>query len=175
MKNEGKYLLLDGGMVITVNEGRQVYREGAVLICEDHIEAVGKREEIQQLVREKALHPQVLDTSNSVVMPGLVCNHTHLFQSLYRGLGENLTVQDWCCKMIFPMSKCMGEEEAYVSGLLAQMELLRTGTTTFADSHYIHQDVRAMDGLAASVKEMGTRGVLVRATQSIPYSPSFPT
>ena len=42
--------------------------------------------------------------------------------------------------MIFPLSTFMGEEEAYLAGLLAQMELIHTDSTCFADSHYIHVD-----------------------------------
>lgn len=168
------YKLLDGGMIITMDEARHVFKNGAVLIKDNIISKIGTCEEINKYVYENNIEPQIIDTKSSVVMPGLVCNHTHLFQSLYRGLGENLSVLDWCVKMIFPMSKYMGEEEAYAAGMLAQMELIRTGTTTFADSHYIHVDKRAMDGLAESVKQMGSRGVLVRATQSIPFNPSFP-
>ncbi len=170
-----KLLLLDGGMVITVDAQRRVLRDGAVLLQGNKIAFVGEREAAHQLIKKQNLHPEILDTSESVIMPGLVCCHTHLFQSLYRGLGDNLSVLDWCVNMIFPLSQYLGEEESYIAGLLAQMELIRTGTTTFADSHYIHKGKRAMDGLAKSVKEMGSRGVLVRAVQSIPFSPSFPT
>ena len=115
-----------------------------------------------------------MDYKDSVIIPGLVCNHTHLFQILFRGLGENLTVSDWVTDMIFPLSTFMGEEEAYLAGLLAQMELIRTGSTCFADSHYIHVDKKSIDGLAKSVEETGMRGMLVRATQNIKFSPLVP-
>ena len=171
--DKNRYLLLDGGVVITVDGQRRVYRDGSVLIRNNLIEKVGTNDEVHQYLREHPAEYERIDTKDSVVMPGLVNCHTHLFQSLYRGLGDNLSVTDWCIHMIFPLSKYMGEEEAYISGLLAQMEFIRTGSTTFADSHYIHNDKRAMDGLAGSVKEMGTRGVLVRAVQNISF-PGFP-
>lgn len=172
--NKEKYILVDGGLVFTMNGTRDVINDGAVLIKGNIIETIGKSEEVNKFILENNIEPEVVDAKNSAVMPGLVCNHTHLFQILFRGLGENLTVSDWVTNMIFPLSLHMGEEEAYIAGLLAQIELIRTGSTCFADSHYINADKRAMDGLAASVKDTGMRGMLVRATQNMKFSPLVP-
>lgn len=169
-----KYTLINGGMVFTMNETRDVISDGAVLIKGNIIEYVGKREEANKYIEKNDIKPEIVDAKNSAVIPGLVCNHTHLFQILYRGLGENLPVSDWVTNMIFPLSLYMGEEEAHLAGMLAQIELIRTGSTTFADSHYINADKRAMDGLTESVKETGMRGMLVRATQSMKFSPLVP-
>lgn len=168
------YILVKGGLVFTMNETRDVIDNGAVLIKGNVLETIGKEEEVDKYIYENNIKPEVVDAKNSAVIPGLVCNHTHLFQILFRGLGENLTVSDWVTNMIFPLSMHMGEEESYIAGLLAQMELIRTGSTVFADSHYINVDKRAMDGIAQSVKETGMRGMLVRATQNIKFSPLVP-
>lgn len=172
--SKGKHILINGGLVFTMNETRDVIDGGAVLIKDNIIEKVGKKAKVEEFVAKHNIEAEIIDCEDSVIMPGLVCNHTHLFQVLYRGLGENLTVSDWVTNMIFPLSTYMGEEEAYLAGLLAQMELIRTGTTCFADSHYIHVDKRSMDGLAKSVEETGMRGMLVRATQNIKFSPLVP-
>lgn len=170
-----KYVLLGGGTVITMNPTRDVVSDGSVLIHNDLIEKVGKKEDIDKYLMEEKIRPEIIDTSTSVVMPGLVCNHTHLFQCIYRGLGENFMVNNWVAKLIFPMSLQMGEEEAYYSGMLSQMEMIRTGTTCFADSHYVHKSKRCMDGLAKSVEDTGMRGMLVRATQNVRSFEIFPT
>ena len=170
-----KYILLDGGTVITMNQTRDVISDGAVLIENDRIIKVGKKSQVEQYVFERRLGPERLHTGDSVVMPGLVCNHTHLFQAIMRGLGENFMVNNWVAKLIFPMSLQMGEEEAYYSAMLAQMEMLRTGSTCFADSHYVNKDKRCMDGLARAVKDCGMRGMLVRATQNVRAFEIFPT
>jgi 5-methylthioadenosine/S-adenosylhomocysteine deaminase len=166
-----KPLLVDGGYTITVNPAGDVFKEGAVLIRENSIEDVGPRSEVLKRLGETKVDR--IDASHSIVMPGLVSSHTHLFQNIFRGLADDLTVEEWVTQMIFPLSRYLDEEASYASALLGILEMIRTGTTCFGDSHYIHQDRKCMDGLARAVKESGIRGLLARSTQDMNVPDDF--
>jgi 5-methylthioadenosine/S-adenosylhomocysteine deaminase len=166
---EPRYVL-EAGTLITMDTDRGVIEDAALVIDDHKIADIGSRRVVWDRLEaaEEGSGPPmpVLNARDSIVMPGLVSCHTHLFQTLFRGLADDMTVEDWFLRMVLPMSRHLGEEESFVAAQLAIVEMIRTGTTCFADSHYIHVDKRAMDGVARAVKESGIRGLLVRATQN---------
>jgi 5-methylthioadenosine/S-adenosylhomocysteine deaminase len=153
-------LVLDGGSVVTVDSERRVFSSGAIAIDGDAIVAVGRREDVAAEWRGR----RVIDTSNSLVFPGLVCTHSHAFQVLYRGLGDDLELFGWLSDMIYPLSAHLGAEEAYNSTLLCAMDLMKAGSTTLADSFYIHVDPDAFDAVCHAASDSGIRALLGRAS-----------
>ncbi len=153
-------LLLDGGTVITMDEGRTVFTTGALAIEGDRIVAVGPRSRI----RRSFAADRVIDTTDAIVLPGLVCTHSHGFQVLYRGLGDDLELFAWLRRMIYPLSGLLGATETYWATLLCCMDLMKTGTTTFADSFYIHVDADAYPAACRAATDSGIRAVMGRAS-----------
>lgn len=153
-------LLITNGRVITMDPERRVITNGAVLIDGNKIKDIGKTNELIQL------YPgvEILDVRDNIVMPGLVNVHTHLFQSLFRGLGDDLNLTEWITLCIYPLSRQLFRQEAGQGALLNSLEMIKTGTTTFADSHYINIDKGCNDAIAEAIEKIGIRGVLGRAS-----------
>ena len=152
-------LLVRGGTVVTMNGAREVIEDGAVAIDGTTIAAVGPRLEIERAYAAK----ESIDASGSVVIPGLVNAHTHTFQNLYKGLGDDMPVLEWIVRMIFPLSAHLRREEAATGAELACLEMIRSGVTCFTDSFYIHHDPEAVLGVAQAVESSGLRALVARA------------
>jgi len=166
------YKLIKAQTILTMNPENEVIEDGLLVMKGDRIEALGKWADLEsQYVKEDS---QVLDYPHGILMPGLVTTHTHLFQRLMIGIGSNLCLDDWVTKVIFPLGLAMGREETYVSAKLNMLEMLRTGTTCFADSHYMVQEKDSIDGVADAIEETGIRGMIVRATQEYKFHPDVP-
>jgi 5-methylthioadenosine/S-adenosylhomocysteine deaminase len=153
-------LLVSGGAVVTMNPQRQVFVDGAVAVDGDAIVAVGDRREIEAAITAD----QVVDAGGSAVIPGLVNAHTHGFQSLYRGLGDDLPVFEWLRRMIYPLSSHLRAPDAFIGTQLACLEMIKGGVTTFADSFYVIQDPESVYQVAEAVGQSGIRGVIGRAS-----------
>lgn len=144
-------LVVTGGTVVTVDAARHVLAPGAVAIDGTSIVAVGPAREIAD--RYEA--GETIDASGMVVMPGLVNTHTHAPMVMYRGLADDLALMDWLQKYIFPAeAKTVSPEMVRIGTRLAALEMIQSGTTTFADMYYFEEEV----GRAA--KAAGLRGVL---------------
>ena len=152
-------LLITNGRIVTMDAERRVIRHGAVLIEGNRIKDIGQNAELL------ARYPDVerLDAADNTVMPGLINTHTHLFQSLFRGLGDDLSLTDWITKCIYPLSTQLMRRESKIGALLNELEMIKTGTTTFNDSHYINIDKHCHDAIAEATEEIGMRGIIGRA------------
>jgi 5-methylthioadenosine/S-adenosylhomocysteine deaminase len=99
---------------------------------------------------------KVIDGSGKLVMPGLVNCHTHAHMSAFRNYADDLSFEDWLFKKIIPAEDALKPEEAYWCNMLSCLEMIKTGTTCFADMHmFKHQSVRA-------ATESGMRAVICR-------------
>jgi 5-methylthioadenosine/S-adenosylhomocysteine deaminase len=163
-------ILIKNGYVITMDDYRTVYTNGGVVIDGQKIIEVGKSEDLEK----KYPYTQIINARGKAVLPGLINTHTHLFQTLYRGLGDDMTLADWLAKMIWPLSYHLGKEESHVATLLSSAEMIRNGVTTFVDSHYIHRDKLCIDRIVEAADEIGIRGVIGRTTiNAAPAPESF--
>ena len=144
-------LVITGGTVVTVDASRRVLAPGAVAIDGAAIVAVGTPAEIASRFDAK----ETIDAAGTVVMPGLVNTHTHAPMVMYRGLADDLSLMDWLQKYIFPAeARTVSPAMVRVGTRLAALEMIQSGTTTFADMYYFEEEV----GRAA--KAAGLRGVL---------------
>ena len=99
---------------------------------------------------------EVIDGKDRLVIPGLINAHTHSYMSLMRNCADDLPFMDWLFSRVSPIEERMSGEDAYWGSLLSQIEMIRSGTTTFNDMQMnIHQTTRA-------VKESGMRAVICR-------------
>src|SRR5437868_3715693 len=144
-------LLITGGTVVTMAAGRAIIIDGAVAITADTIIAVGPRAEIESKYDAK----QTINATNHLILPGFINGHTHVPMTLFRGLHDDVTLNDWMYKYIFPAeAKNVNEEFVRWGTRLAAAEQIRSGVTTFADMYYFE------DAVAEETKAAGMRGVL---------------
>ena len=137
--------------VITEDPRHRVIENGAVAIRGDRIVAVGTKAEIDARFQPK----QRLDRPDAILAPGLINTHTHAAMSLFRGIADDLKLQDWLEKFIFPAeAKNVSPEFVRWGTRLGCLEMLLGGTTTFTDMYYFE------DVVAEVAKEAGMRGVL---------------
>lgn len=140
-----------GRYVITMDARHRVIENGAVAVRGNRIAAVGSKAEID--ARFQPTHR--LDRPSAILAPGLINTHTHAAMSLLRGLADDLNLQEWLNKFIFPAeSKNLSREYVRWGTRLGVLEMLLGGTTTFTDMYYFE------DAVAEVSKEAGMRGVL---------------
>jgi 5-methylthioadenosine/S-adenosylhomocysteine deaminase len=144
-------IIVSGGTVVTMDGTRTIYEDGAVAIVTDTIAAVGPRAEIER----SYLPRQTIDARGRLVLPGFINGHTHAPMTLLRGLHDDVTLDDWLRKYIFP-AEAKNVDEPFVrwGTRLAAAEQIRSGVTTFADMYYFE------DAVAEETKSAGMRGVL---------------
>jgi len=144
-------LLITRGLIVTMNAPRTIYDDGAVAIKGDSIVAVGPRSEIES----QYAAAETIDAAGMLVLPGFINGHTHVPMTLFRGLHDDVTLDDWLRKYIFPAeAKNVTEEFVRWGTRLAAAEQIRAGVTTFADMYYFE------DAVAEETKAAGMRGVL---------------
>src|ERR1700716_1702977 len=143
--------IITGGAVVTMDGQRHIYDDGAVVVAGDTIVAVGPRTELEARYESR----QTIDAKNTLVLPGFINGHTHVPMTLFRGLHDDVTLNDWLYKYIFPAeAKNVTEEFVRWGTRLAMAEQIRSGVTTFADMYYFE------DAVADETKAAGMRGVL---------------
>jgi 5-methylthioadenosine/S-adenosylhomocysteine deaminase len=144
-------LLVTGGTVVTMDAQKRVIEDGAVAVRGDSIIAVGSRAEIEAQFDAA----KIIDARGTLILPGLINGHAHAAMSLFRGIADDLALDDWLQKYIFPAEARNVTEDFVTWGTrLGVLEMLRGGITTYADMYYFE------DVVARATKEAGMRGVL---------------
>jgi 5-methylthioadenosine/S-adenosylhomocysteine deaminase len=153
--------IVTGGAIVTVDAGRHIYNPGALAIDGTTIVAVGAASDIA--ARFKA--SQQIDAAGSIVIPGLINAHEHAPMVLYRGLADDLRLQDWLEKYIFPAeAKTVSREMVRIGTRLAVLEMIQSGTTAYADMYYFEEEI------ARVTKAAGMRGVLGQTIIQFPVA-----
>jgi len=144
-------LVVTNGTVVTVDGNRRIIERGAVAIDGRDIVDVGTSATIAAKYRGRVS----IDAAGSVVMPGLINTHTHAPMVLFRGLADDLALMDWLQKYIFPAeAKTVSPEFVRAGTRLAALEMIESGTTTYADMYYFEEEI------GRATKAAGLRGVL---------------
>jgi 5-methylthioadenosine/S-adenosylhomocysteine deaminase len=144
-------LILTGGTVITIDAAHRVIPHGGVAVDGTDIVAVDTAE----AVATGFIGREVVDTTDDIVLPGLVNTHGHAPMVLYRGLADDLALMDWLQRYIFPAeAKTVSPEMVRVGTKLAALEMIQSGTTAFTDMYYFEEEI------ARTARDAGLRGVL---------------
>src|SRR5213075_1026838 len=147
--------------IVTMDSSRRVIENGAIAVSGGKILAVGPRAEIE---RQYAA-AQTIEARDRLIIPGLINGHTHIPMTLFRGLADDLDLQEWLTKYIFPAeAKNVTEEFVRVGTRLGLAEMLRGGTTTYCDMYYFE------DAIADESKKAGVRGVLGETVIQFPVA-----
>lgn len=154
-------LVVVGRAVITQNVSRRVLSPGAVAINGNAIVGVGSPEAIAAQYRAA----QTISAPDQIILPGLINTHTHAPMVMYRGLADDLALMDWLNKYIFPAeAKTVSPEMVRIGTRLANLEMIESGTTTYADMYYFEEEV------ARATREAGLRGVLGQTVIQFPVA-----
>jgi cytosine/adenosine deaminase-related metal-dependent hydrolase len=155
-------VLIKGGVVVTMNSQRRVFRDGAVLIDKGVISQVGKAVDVKPERRAEF----EIDAKGKVVLPGLVDTHVHLAQALIRGSADDTSLIDWLQKFVWPLQGNFDGQDGKVSAELCMLEMIKAGTTTFLES-LLHSRY-GFDGIAEVVDRAGMRGFLSKTVMGLP-------
>lgn len=144
-------ILIVGGTIVTMDDERRIIENGAIAITKGKIDIMGTRRIVTQNVRAR----QTIDATGKVIIPGLINTHTHVPMTLFRGISDDLDLNDWLTQYIFP-AEAKNVDEAFVRAgtRLGLAEMIRGGTTTYCDMYYFE------DAIANETKKAGVRGVL---------------
>ncbi len=99
---------------------------------------------------------EVEDLDGILIMPGLVHTHTHAGMTLFRGVAEDVDLNDWLFKYIFPREDKLTEKDVYIGSLVGFMEMVKHGITTFVDMYFYE------DAIYQAAKDIGIRGIVAR-------------
>lgn len=132
---------------------KKIIRQGAVAIEENTIVDVGKTSELK---RKYGRGYEKIDAKGKIVMPGLINTHQHAAMSLLRGYADDLPLQEWLEKWIWPIEKHMTPHDIYVGALLTAVESIMGGTTTVNTMYHYTSE----ENEAKAFADAGLRGVV---------------
>jgi 5-methylthioadenosine/S-adenosylhomocysteine deaminase len=144
-------LIITNGTVVSMDADGRVLSPGAVAIDGTDIVGVGSPDAIAKQFKGR----DTIEAWGSVVMPGLINTHTHAPMVMYRGLADDLALMEWLQKYIFPAeARTVSPEFVRAGTRLAVLEMIQSGTTTYADMYYFEEEI------GRETKAAGMRAVL---------------
>src|SRR5688572_28971727 len=154
-------LVIVNGTVVTMDGAGRVIANGGVAVDGSDIVAVDTAEAIER----QFAGAERLDAAGQVVMPGLINTHTHAPMVLFRGLADDRALMEWLTKYIFPAeAKTVSPEFVRAGTRLAELEMIQSGTTTYADMYYFEEEI------ARETRVAGLRGVLGQTVIQFPVA-----
>ena len=154
-------LIIRGGTVVTMDGSRRVIDNGGVAVKAGRVVEVGEAVDIDR----KYAAREIINAAGKVVIPGLINGHSHVPMTLFRGIADDLDLQEWLTKYIFPAeAKNVTEDFVRVGTRLGLAEMIRSGTTTYCDMYYFE------DAIADETFKAGMRGVLGETVIDFPVA-----
>lgn len=121
-----------------------------ICIKDDKITSIGS-------ISDTFAPDHIIDGKNHFAIPGFINAHTHASMTLLRSYADDMELMDWLNQKIWPVEAKMNGMDIYWGAMLAALEMIQSGTTTFADMYGPN-----MEKVAQVVEETGLRGVLSR-------------
>ncbi|RLC83054.1 MAG: putative aminohydrolase SsnA [Chloroflexi bacterium] len=151
-------MLITNGIVLTLNEDGRIIRNGALLIRDDYIADVGPSDELAKRYPGE----ETLDAGGKLVMPGLICAHTHFYGAFARGMaipGEPpRNFPQILERLWWRLDKTLNYDDIRYSALVCLVEAIKHGTTTLIDHHASQNAIDgSLDVIAEAVEEAGLR------------------
>ncbi len=154
-------MLITNGTVLTLGKNPRVIHGGAVYLEEDTIIEVGSTAELTAEHR----HEDTLDATGKIVMPGLICGHTHFYGAFARGMAiPGKPPEDFVQileRLWWKIDRALTLEDCEYSALVALADAIRHGTTTLIDHHASPNAIDgSLDAIAEAVDQAGVRASL---------------
>ena len=154
-------LLVKGGTIVTMDDKRRVIHDGSVAAEDGEIIAVGSSEKIPGGFRTD----EIMDARGCIVIPGLICSHTHLYGMALRGSALGIRPPSDFLQILqriwWPIDEALTNDDAYATALSASAESLMSGTTCYADTYSAPNAIEgSLDHIARAVNEVGNRAII---------------
>ncbi|MGC8938123.1 MAG: amidohydrolase family protein, partial [Thermodesulfovibrio sp.] len=147
--------------LITMNKKDEVIENGAVVVEDGTIKDIAAFTEILKKYKDPSI--PIYGNSHSALMPGFINTHTHAAMVLFRGIADDLPLKQWLTEHIWPReAKFLSHEFVYDGTLLASLEMLKSGTTTFNDMYFFTESI------ADAAKKLGIRAVIGQGVLDFP-------
>jgi 5-methylthioadenosine/S-adenosylhomocysteine deaminase len=166
-----KRILIKAGAILTMDDQGRIIEPGHLLVEGQKITAVGRPEDIPQMDGD-----EVIDFSDRLVMPGLVNAHAHTPMSLFRGLAEGISLftMDGFINCLRRLEAAADSEMVPAAVEVSCAEMIRTGTTCFADQYFYMKDIYPVvdrsglrAALAYGIVELGDAESRTREIKSV--------
>ena len=129
-------IFVKNGLIITLNNKREIIENGAVAIKNDKIVAVGNTEDLK---KDHSNADVVIDAKNKAIMPGLINLHfhSHFFtRGLFQSETPEKTLDELLCEFFYPLAKKMSPEDVFAEASLAYVDSIKSGTTCVNDIYW---------------------------------------
>lgn len=142
--------IVKNGIVLTMNEEKEVLDDGVVVVKGNKIIEVGNEKILKKYSSKK-----IIDADGGIIMPGMINTHTHVSMSVFRSLADD--VPDRLNRYIFPLeNKMVSKEMVYTGAILGTIEMAKGGVTTMVDMYLFEESA------AEAVKKIGLRGIMTQ-------------
>ena len=151
-------LLIKNGLIVTGDKRGKIIPNGFIRINDGKIAEINEGE-------PSFTSENVIDASGGVIIPGFITAHTHLYGILLRGASLNIKPPTDFAQVLqrvwWPVDEALTIEDAYASALSAGADMLRNGSTLFADTYSGPNSIEgSLNAIAKATKELGIRGII---------------
>jgi 5-methylthioadenosine/S-adenosylhomocysteine deaminase len=154
-------LLVTAAGVVTVDPNDTIHRPGAIAVGGEKIVAVGSPDELARAYAPK----RRIDAPACWIFPGLINTHNHLWQTMLKGLGDDMGLIDWIQTLLAPMMPLIDDEAAYLGSALGALESARSGCTTMLDFMHHFPRLSLYDETIRAWEEIGGSLVMARTVR----------
>src|SRR3954467_4323445 len=157
-------LLVTAAGVVTVDPSDTILRPGAIAVSGERIVAVGSPDDLARAYAPK----KRIDAPACWVFPGLINTHNHLWQTMLKGLGDDMGLIDWIQRLLVPTMPLIDDETAYLGSALGALESARSGCTTVLDFMHHFPHLSLYDEAIRAFEEIGGSLVMARTLRDNP-------
>ncbi|TFG97561.1 amidohydrolase [Candidatus Thorarchaeota archaeon] len=151
-------ILIQNGLIVTADKKNTIHEDGYIRFSDGKIVELGSG-------KPRGSADTVIDASGCVVIPGLITAHTHLYGILLRGASLNIEPPTDFAQVLqrvwWPVDEALTVEDAYASALSASADMLRNGSTLYADTYSGPNSIEgSLEAIAKGTREVGMRGIV---------------
>jgi 5-methylthioadenosine/S-adenosylhomocysteine deaminase len=159
-QNVNPDLIIKDALLVSMAEGQEPMQGTDLLVAGGRIVGICTQRERGEPLMDNV---EIINAGGGIVMPGLINSHNHAAMTLFRGLADDLPLKQWLFEKIFPAeAKYLSIETVYSGALLACLEMIASGTTTFADGYFFQ------DATVKAVHESGLRALVAQGVIDFP-------
>ena len=146
-------ILIKDALIVTCNGSHSIIENGVMAVSQGKITAL---EQSDTRAAENLNAKKIVSANGNIVMPGLINMHCHAADSLFRGLVENLPLEEWLGRVWIAEKAILTPETTYLGSVLGLAENLLSGSTTVMDMFwYPDETVKAAKDLGMRVSTGG--------------------
>ncbi len=146
-----------------IRDSHRIELKSSIVVHDNMIMAVGPYD----VLNREFEFDEIIDCDGLAVLPGLINTHTHIHETMMRGLGHDLPFHQWCDRLVFPTARAMEEEGEELYKALTQltaMEAAASGTTAILE-HSVNFAKRHSYTMAKALRDFGLRGAIAKGAE----------